>query len=67
MVRCPHCGEWNALGSNICGGCMRDIRQIANPERSDLEKTAKKKMPRRPSGPLQRFLRWWERRRRRAE
>jgi uncharacterized membrane protein YvbJ len=62
-VPCPYCGEQNVQGSNICGRCMRDIRDVANPERSDVENTAKTKYPKRS---LWRRIRgWWIRRKRR--
>jgi hypothetical protein len=38
-VACPFCGHANVLGSNICGGCLRNIRHVANPERTDFEET----------------------------
>jgi hypothetical protein len=42
---------------------MRDIRDVANPERSDVENTAKTKYPKRS---LWRRIRgWWIRRKRR--
>ncbi len=45
-VRCPYCGAANAIGSNICGTCFRDIREFANPARRDLEPTVKTEPPR---------------------
>lgn len=62
-IPCPFCDEPNARGSNICGRCMRDIRDVANPERADLEQTAKTKHPRRSL--LMRLKGWWVRRKRR--
>jgi hypothetical protein len=62
-VPCPYCGEPNVYGSNICGRCMRDIREVANPERSDVEHTAKTKYPKRSL--WKRIRGWWIRRRRR--
>lgn len=65
-VRCPHCGEWNIRGSNLCGRCLRDIRSIANPEREDSIETAKtsRKVARKTL--WKRIKRWWKRRKRRA-
>ncbi len=66
-VACPHCGEKNVIGSNICGRCMRDIRSIANPDRADLEHTAKTRNPHKKVGLIRRLKRWWIRRGRHAE
>ena len=65
-IQCPYCGEMNAMGSNICGGCMKDIRRLANPDREDLEQTAKTRNPILDRSLRRRLRRWWERRRRRA-
>jgi len=59
-VKCPYCGELNAWGSNICSRCFKTIREVANPERSDFEQTAKTKTPRK-RGLLRRIRRWWKR------
>ncbi len=67
-IACPFCGERNVKGSNICGRCLRSIREVANPEREDYVETAKTANPNRGSaGWLRRLLRWWRRRGRRAE
>ena len=66
-ISCPYCGEMNIMGSNICGGCMKDIRHLANPERQDLEQTAKTRNPHSQQSWWQRLKRWWERRGRNAE
>ena len=66
-IPCPHCGELNILGSNICGGCLKDIRKIANPEREDLEQTAKTPHPKGNLSLFRRLKRWWDSRGRRAE
>ncbi|MBW2699468.1 MAG: hypothetical protein JRF33_01505 [Deltaproteobacteria bacterium] len=65
-IQCPYCGEMNVLGSNICGGCLRSIRRLGNPERQDLEQTAKTRHPRSDRSLWKRLCLWWERRRRRA-
>jgi hypothetical protein len=56
-VMCPHCGEPNVLGSNICGGCLRSIREVGNPEREDFFET--KWQPPTPPGVITRIKRWW--------
>lgn len=65
-IPCPHCGELNIRGSNICGRCLRDIRSIANPEREDFIETAKTSRKYARRSWWKRIKRWWERRKRRA-
>ena len=65
-VLCPHCGEANVYGSNICGGCMKDIRKLANPNRDEFEETAKTRNPHMNIGLWRRIARWWKARNRRA-
>ena len=66
-ITCPYCGESNVMGSNICGGCLKDIRHLANPERQDLEQTAKTRHPQSTLSLWQRIKKWWDRKGRRAE
>lgn len=56
-IRCPHCGALNSLGSNICGRCFHDIRDLANPQRADFEQTIRTGKPRRRTL-LKRLRRW---------
>jgi hypothetical protein len=60
-VACPHCGERNAVGSNVCGSCLRDIRRVGNPNREDLIETHKTRHTPRPMtlrGLWRRMKRW---------
>lgn len=60
-IVCPNCGAINSVGSNICGRCFHDIRNIANPERADFEQTVRRGRPRRRSW-RSRIRRWLARR-----
>jgi hypothetical protein len=64
-IPCPFCGENNVYGSNICGGCFKPIRKVANPEREDLIVTEKKPNPQVGLGGFWRRLRYWLKKRRR--
>jgi uncharacterized membrane protein YvbJ len=66
-IPCPYCGEKNAVGSNICGRCMRNIRSVTNPERPDFEETAKTRMKAQDRGLLGRIRAWWRKRQRNAK
>ncbi|HUU02743.1 MAG TPA: hypothetical protein VM425_15000 [Myxococcota bacterium] len=57
-IKCPHCGEMNIEGSNICGRCLRNISEVANRERQDNIQTVWQEPPPRP-GLLRRMKRWW--------
>ncbi|MBW1809210.1 MAG: hypothetical protein JRJ87_13530 [Deltaproteobacteria bacterium] len=59
-TKCPHCGEMNIAGSNICGGCLRNISEVARREREDHIETVWQKPPPRPNL-LNRIKRWWRR------
>jgi predicted amidophosphoribosyltransferase len=65
QIPCPYCGALNSEGSNICGRCMRDIREVANPERRDIEPTSKVINPVKRAGLLRQIIRWWKFRTRR--
>jgi hypothetical protein len=62
-VRCPYCGAHNAMGSNVCGGCMKDIRRLANPDRADFEETSwePSARPKARFRPWRKFRRWLKR------
>jgi predicted Fe-S protein YdhL (DUF1289 family) len=66
-IKCPHCGELNVEGSNICGGCLRNISEVARREREDHIETVWQKPPLRSVRPslLNRIKRWWWRLRQR--
>jgi predicted RNA-binding Zn-ribbon protein involved in translation (DUF1610 family) len=32
MVRCPSCGQQNAVGSDVCSSCGVDLNPDAEPE-----------------------------------
>ncbi len=61
-IQCPYCGESNVAGSSVCGGCLRNIRHVANAQAEDDIATVFTPPPK-PSL-WRRIKRWWRRRRR---
>lgn len=61
-IECPYCGESNVQGSSVCGGCLRNIRHVANAQAEDFVETVFAPPPK--ASLWRRIKRWYWRMRR---